>query len=510
MALEHVAHGQSRFMTPGVAPDPRGVVLGRYLVIVFPTLEGVVSWLRLYSHEASLDEVVAGLEILRVRTPLMSREMILKILAISSYAGDRAARLARLVGGSIYTGTSKHFVKYRDDRSPYGYDAVEISALPQGAELVVHGDDFVQSYAREGELQLSRLLFRLSLRRVPGANRLGPEDRAELILAIARGLGDGVIRYLWRNKCDGEVGLVTPKNRGAADTASELRGDPSYLLMRVRNLPERILELFLGTPGIDVFRPLSANVAVAVGWAHPVELTSVASLLPDDTFHVFWPGDRVDLLAGPLELSRLADLTRIDLELEPVREPRQGNVAAPDAVGVALRLAPAAGLARRVTATLVPLAQTAHFKRLVYLLPPPALRGLRVAVTDRGIVVVASQDLDVIPLGALLTELAPGILVPIGLEVVPRVSPEVLAGALGHGSGVLTVFTADGPPFQLPEAKLATLERRTVAKLDAEVVEVQDVALAAPGDPTVVNDPLGRFALWGFPEPEQKQLGGGS
>jgi hypothetical protein len=482
-------------------------VLGRYLVIVFPTLEGVVSWLRLYSHEASLDELVAGLEIVRVRTPLMSREMILRIPAVSSYAADRAARLSRLVGGSIYTGTAKHFVKYRDDRSPYGYDAVEIGALPAGAELMVHGDDFTQTYAREGDISLARLLFRLSLRRVPGAQRLSPDDRADLVLAVARGLGDGVIRYLWRNKVDGEVGLVSPKNRTATADNATFAGDPSYLLMRVHNLPERILDLFLGTPGIDVFRPVSENVAVAVGWAHPVELASVASLLPNDTYHVFWPGDRVDLVAGPLELSRLADLTRIDLELEGVREPRDGAVVAPDPVGVSLRLAPASGLARRVSATLVPLSHTTQFKRLVYVLPPAALRGLRVAVTDRGIVVVASHDLDVIPLGTLLTEMAPGILVPIGMEVVPRVSPEVLAQALGHGSGVLTVFTPDAPPFQLPEGKLAPLERRSVAKLESETVEVREVSLAPPGDPNVVNDPLGRFALWGFPEPEQKQLG---
>ena len=328
------------------------------------------------------------------------------------------------------------------------------------------------------------------------------------MLAVARGLGDGVIRYLWRNRCDGEVGLVAPRNNKAASDGSAGFGvDPSYLLMRVRSLPERILELFLGTPGIDVFRPVSENVAVAVGWAHPVELASVASLLPADTYHVFWPGDRVDLLAGPLELSRLADLTRLDLELEGVREPRTGEVIGPDPVAVALRLAPASGLARRVSATLVPLAQTAQFKRLVYLLPPAALRGLRVAVTDRGIVVVASHDLDVIPLGMLLTELAPGIMVPIGMEVVPRVSPEVLAGALGHGLGVLTVFTPDAAPFQLPESKLAPLERRSVARLESHTVEIRNVALDPSGDPTVVNDPLGRFALWGFPEPEQKLLG---
>ena len=277
MALEHVAHGQTRFMIPGIGPDPRGVILGRYALLVFPTLEGVVSWLRLYSHEASLDELMAGLQITRVRTPLQSREMILRIPAISSYTADRAARLARLVGGAIYTGTAKHFVKYRDDRSPLGYDAVDVGALPAGAALMIHGDDFTQSYVLEGELPLARLLFRLSLRQVPGGKRLSTDQRGELVLAVARGLGDGVIRYLWRNKIDGEVGLVAPRAQASAAMTS---GDRSYLLMKVRALPERILALLVDTPGIDVFVPQSPNVAVAVGWAHPVELSSSARSSP--------------------------------------------------------------------------------------------------------------------------------------------------------------------------------------------------------------------------------------
>ena len=370
MALEHVAHGQTRFMIPGVAPDPRGVVLGRYLLLVFPTLEGVVSWLRLYSHEASLDELMNGLAISRVRTPLASREMLLRVPAISSYTTDRAARLARLVGGAVYTGTAKHFVKYRDDRSPLGYDAVDVGALPAGAALVIHGDDFTQSYVVEGELPLARLLFRLSLRQVPGTRRLSVDQRGELVLAVARGLGDGLIRYLWRNKIDGEVGLVAPRDRGSTTAAP---GDRSYLLMKVKNLPERILALLLDTPGIDVFVPQSGNVAVAVGWAHPVELTSCASLLPEDAYHLFWPGDRVDVLDGPLALSRLADLTRIDLGAEAAAEPAGRAVSAPDPVAVPLRLAPSTGPVRRVAATLVPLEQTASLKRLIYTLPPASL-----------------------------------------------------------------------------------------------------------------------------------------
>ncbi|MEZ4401801.1 MAG: hypothetical protein R3B06_17365 [Kofleriaceae bacterium] len=506
MALEHVAHGQARLVTPGVAPDARGVVLGRFCLLVFPSLEGVVSWLRVYSHEASLDELVAGLEIIRVRTPLMSRELVLKIPALTSYGADRAARIARLVGGTVYTGTAKHFVKYRDDRSPYGYDAVDIGALAAGVELMVHDDDFTQSYLREGTLPLERLLFRLSLRRNPGAIRLPAEQRADLLLAVARGLGDGVIRYLWRNKVEATVGLVTPR---AAVAASDRGGDPAYLLFRVRDLPERILGLCLGTPGIDVFVPTGAAAAVAAGWAHPVELASVGSLFPEERFHLFWPGDRVDVVPGPLALSRLADLTRVDLGGELAHEPVEQQVTPLRPIDVALRLAPAVGAVRRVVGTLIPAALFGHFKRLVFALPPASLRGLRAVVTERGILVVAPTGIDVIPLGTLLAAQAPGILVPLGLEVVPRVSPEVLATTLGHGAGTWTVFPGEGRPFQVGDGKLVALERRVIARLDSDQVEVTDAAVTAAGEPSVVNDPLGRFSLWGFPDADQKLLSGG-
>src|SRR5882762_675398 len=164
MALEHVAQGQTRFFTPGVAPDPRGILLGRSCLMTFPTLEGAVSWLRLYASEASLDELMANLTITKAKTALGSREIVVQIPAVSSYAADRAARLARLVGGAMYTGTAKHYVKYRDDRSPYGYDAVDIGAMGPTIDFMVHGDEFTQSYVREGDLPFVRLLFRLSVR----------------------------------------------------------------------------------------------------------------------------------------------------------------------------------------------------------------------------------------------------------------------------------------------------------------------------------------------------------
>jgi len=506
MALEHVAQGQTRFFTPGVAPDPRGILLGRFCLMTFPTLEGAVSWLRLYSSEASLDELMANLSITKAKTALGSREIVIQIPAVSSYLADRAARLARLVGGAIYTGTSKHFVKYRDDRSPYGYDAVDISAMAASTDFMVHGDEFAQSYVKEGDLPFDRLLFRLSIRKIPGAERLAAEDRGDLFLAVAHGLSDGIIRYLWRNRVEAQAGLFTPKSDSAFDEAK--RG---YMLIRVRALPERILALFVGTPGIDVFRPAGANAAVAVGYEHPIDLASCQSVFPQDTFHVFWPGDRVHVPAGPPTLSEIGELTRVDLELDKPRDPSQHAGAAPEPIGVELRLAAAMGPPRRVVATLIPTEHAPRLKRILFALPPVALRDQRVAVTDRGILVVGSQNLDVIPLGQLLCELAPGLLVPLGMDIVPRVSSEVLRRALGHETGVVTVFTADNRPFRIGEGSFASLERRSLAKLEVDPAEVQSHAAEQSVEAKVVNDAVGRFALWGFPETGDRKLlpGGG-
>ncbi len=503
MALEHVAQGQTRFFTPGVAPDPRGILLGRFCLMTFPTLEGAVSWLRLYSAEASLDELMAHLTLTKAKTALGSREIVIQIPAVSSYAADRAARLARLVGGAIYTGTAKHFVKYRDDRSPYGYDAVDIGAMAASTDFMVHGDEFAQGYVKEGELPFARLLFQLSIRKLPGGEHLDGEDRNELYLAVARGLSEGIIRYLWRNRVEAQAGLFTPGSTSAFDDRSRDRG---YMLIRARALPERILQLFLGTPGIDVFRPAGANAAVAVGYEHPIDLASCSSVFPPETFHVFWPGDRVDVLPGPLALSDIADLTRVDLELDRPKEPAQMSGGPAEAIGVELKLAASMGPPRRVVATLIPLAHGARLKRILFALPPVSLRGHRVAATDRGILVIGSENLDVIPLGQLLCELTPGLLVPLGMDVVPRGSAEVLARALGHQAGLVTVFTTDGKPFQVSEGAFSTLERRSLAKLEVDQAGIEDYAAEAGAAAQVVNDAVGRFALWGFPDAPDRKL----
>src|SRR5581483_10130494 len=132
--LENVALHQTRFNTPGVQPDNRGIVLGKQGALLFSSVDRLVGFFRVFCDESSMDDLLPKLKIHQVLSPLQSRELLVLFHATSSYLMDRAGRIAGLFGGLAFTGSGKHYVKYRDGASPLGYD---IAAL--------HGDpaDFV-------------------------------------------------------------------------------------------------------------------------------------------------------------------------------------------------------------------------------------------------------------------------------------------------------------------------------------------------------------------------------
>jgi FtsH ternary system domain X7 len=318
------------------------------------------------------------------------------------------------------------------------------------------------------------------------------------VLTVPPGLASGIIRYLWKNRVSTRVANVTLAQR--SEFAS---GAPDgYLFARVQDLPERILEGFRGTPGLTLYRPISDGVAVEIGYRHPIELSSCLSLFAPDKLYLFsGQRDTVDVITGPVELVDASHLTQVGLRPEAVVE-RPGSAALAQNVDIPLKLAPSMQPPGRVIGTLIDGKDAMRLKQLVYLLPPSMLRGHRVVVTERGILIVAGQNVDLMPLGTLLAELTPGLLLPLGMDLVPRVAPDVLAGALGHGPGRFTVFPHEGGPFHVAESALQPLERRSLAALNAPLVEPADLSLPVPaGEPRVVNDAVGAFALWGFPAP---------
>jgi hypothetical protein len=397
-------------------------------------------------------------------------------------------------------------VQFRDAGAPLGYDAAAPSQ--ETGDFVLYGAEHDVAYRVESELPLPRLLLRLSLQR-RGGEAWPPEG--PLLLVARRGLGPLVAEYLHRARVAGRdaarageqalrasAALCETAAGGAFSTAR------AFWLFRIEGAPERMRGLFTKTPGLELYAPVTENVAVAVGWRHPIALESCRGAFPSDRLTLFSP--RAE---GALEISPMPVLTAVEdvVRLRPPA-PREvervaAGVAGRPEVAVPLRLEPSAEPRRRAVATLVPWARVPWLRRLCYALPAPALRGHRVAVLDRGVLVLAQSVLEGIPFGALLDAAAPDVLVPLGTRLRPAVPPDLLAERLGAQGGALVVFPALGaPPFRVPPEALEPLDRRVLSTM----TRPDDDPGARAATPDVVdagveieNEPLGPMPLWGLP-----------
>ncbi|HSN33824.1 MAG TPA: hypothetical protein VLU41_14145, partial [Ideonella sp.] len=495
--LEPVALNQTRFNVPGVAPDNRGVVLGKQGALLFASVDRLVGFFRVFCDESSMDELLPKLKIHQVRTPLLSREFLVTFAASTSYLVDRTARIASLMGGLAFTGAGKHFVKYRDAQSPLGYDATQL--VTDAADFVLYSDTFTQGYQRVKDVEFAQLVFRLSPRRLPGTPADDLVDAELLWLGVRRGLSRAVLTYLWRNRVRAEATLVEPAQTSAG--AGSFGQGASFLLVRVHELPPRMLALFVDTPGIEVFRPVGENVVVEVGYRHPLHLASCASIFDKERFYVFSGGrDAVDVLMSPPPLVPARDLIGGGFDLGERNEPAEATAREPDKLEVQLKLVPAASAQRRVTATLVPWTQAERLRKLVYALPPTMLASYRVAAIAEGLFVVGEQGIDGLPIGDMFAEAAPSIFVPLGMEFQPRVGRDVLTDHVGGVNGRYVVFPRGGRPLALEHTSFEPLGRRALARIEVDVRQ-RDARMPPPPattPATVVNEDLAALPLWGF------------
>jgi hypothetical protein len=490
--LEHVALNQTRFNTPGVAPDNRGILMGKQGALLFASVDRLVGFFRVFCDESPMDDIYPKLKIHQVRTPLESREFLILFSASSSYLMDRASRIARLFGGQAFTGSGKHYVKYRDDFSPLGYDIGALHA--EGAEFVLYGDNFQQGYARVKDLPFEHLVHRLSLRRIPGEH-FDETDRELLWLVAREGLGRSLLGYLWRNRIKCEATRVS-SGGGTFGVAQSL------FLMRVHNLPMRMLQLFIDVPGVEVHRPIADNCVVQLGYSHPLRLESCGGVFEKERFYIFsGERDTVDVLATPPPLVPAQDLVETGFDLGERAVKEMLAPSAPQKLEVQLKLVPSTAAPRRVTATLVSWTRAEWLKRLVFALPPTLLSGYRAAAIDEGIFVVGEQGIDGLPIGDFFQEAAPSIFIPIGFEFLPRVSPAILTEHVGGTSGKYVVFPLGAPrPMVLEHSAFEPLGRRALARLSPEA-RARDPRLPPPRTATpasVVNEDLGVLPLWGW------------
>jgi len=504
--LEPVAAGQTRFRMQGLAPDARGIAVGRELLVVFPTLDWLVAFLGAYSDEASLDDLLPTMTLETARRDTGGHGILLRCAAGDGYGVDRMARLAQATRGQLFTGGGSTFLRWRDREGPFGYDLVEPLA-PVADEIQVVDHDVVARYRTTRGMDPVELIAQLQLRPVPvplGGITQDPElcglkDMA--LCLVAPGLVERTLAYLWRQ----EVPM-------AGDYVHLEDDRRASLLLRLRHPRPRLLEVLYGTPGIELLAPVSVRAAVEIGYRHPIALSSASSCLPGEEMFLFRGRvGRVERLPGPprfIDGRHLVQSTGTRI----VREVTQLREADLRPLKVELQMRPSSH-PREPRGAWVAWSQLGMLRHLVYIIPPAALAAARVVPLEEGVVVLTSSQLGarspvaaaglgagaIVPLGRRLGEVAPGVLVPDGYELWPRIRAPLMRELLGLGAEDHALFLSpSADPIRVRPEQLLPLDAALVGRLDLHEAQLRRPELPALEAGTLVNDRLGRFALWGF------------
>ncbi len=429
------------------------MALGAKGLVLLPTIDRLVGFFAVYTRDRSLEDLTASLAIHVVRSNLGSREIALEFAAESSDRMDRVADTARLVGGYTLTGTSRHFVQYRDVAAPFGYDATELVATD--AALAVYHERVAQTYAIEQAIDLRALLLRL-MPRVDPASRADP---GPLVVVAAQGLGPALVRYLVRSHVEGEVCVVEWPPESAFDD-----GPVRRWILRVPELPARLRPLLTSTPGVTCFTPAGPGVAVEVGYRHPVELRACPLFDEVGLVLLRGRGDEAWIVERLPPMGELTTFSHVELRPpERVSIASESAAPAPATLRVRLHVVPSSRPWRNVSATWVEPAQLPLLRRLAYALPHATVSQAQVALTARGALLRCAGGVDGIPLGTFYVEIHPRVYIPAGHEIAPAVAPEVLARALDT--------TPSQYVFIPPDARAVVVEESAFAPLEAMLLE---------------------------------------
>jgi hypothetical protein len=463
--IERVSQHQSRFRAPGLSPDVRGVALGPVGVVLLPSIERLVSFLRATGEEGALDELLESLRIVQVISPLRTREILVEVQSSSSHRMDRLAAIARLVNAMVFTGSARHFVKYRDAQAPFGYDIAEL--IPEPGDIALYHDRFAQPYRMDKVIPLRDLLLRLALVSVPRARAESPR----LLYALVRlGLGDAIVGYLARWSVGARVARVQWARGGTSDVIDE-----AWLLQLAHPAP-RFVSLLRSLPGVTLFTPDGERAAVEFGHRHPIPLSACAPLFGSEELVLFRAGGgaAIALSSRPPFVDVQAVTSLATNGPEPVVNARTQAVSG--SFALPLRLVPTGSAPKRVSAVVIPLKEQETLGRILSVLPPTMLARIQVAFTEQSIYLYGPDAASTVPMGLLFEEVGDGVLVPLGWGLNPPIPSEVLRQLANVGSDVrLFVVGGQRPITSIPVRAFEPATRVLLADLP-----VYDESVIAP------------------------------
>ncbi len=477
--LDRVALHQTRLRTPGISLDAKGIALGGKGLVLLSSLDRLVGFLALYSSSAPLTDILGSLSIDIVKSKLGNREVTLTFAAEGSDRLDRVSELARLSGGYTFTGTSRHFVQYRDAAAPFGYDVREIA--PTDAPIALYHTQFSQHYDYEKKIDLAKLMLRLEPRVAPSTiSDVGPRW-----ICAEAGLGPALIHYFVRSLVDAEVGVAEWPPASEFD-----EGPVRRYLFKLEQVPGRMNALLRSTPGVHVFIPQGPTSAVEMGFEHPVNLRA-CPVFPRDGLVLFRGGGRDPIVIDKLPaLGPVTSFARVHMKQQTGAGVGKGGTL--DSVAVPLKLAPDTDPWRNISATRVDQGHLGLLRQLAYRLGRRALEDTRIAFTEHGAFLVREAGIESIPVGDFYRRIHPRIWVSAGYTPVPAVAPSVLHRAFGSPNDEYVFLDRSGARIGVQISAFVPLEQ---ALLDAQSwsgtahetvaqqlqTELPVVALGSPG-----------------------------
>lgn len=483
--LERIALHQTRLRTPGLGLEGKGVALGAKGLVLLPSIDRLVAWLSVYTRDHSLEDLMPSLEIQLVRSKMGTKEITLAVAAESSDRMDRVAETARLVGGYTFTGTSRHFVQYRDAAAPFGYDAQQL--ISTDAALALYHDKFTQVYEVEKTVDLRSLLLRL----MPHVDPSTVDEGGPRFIVAEQGLGPALIHYFVRSRVEGEVAVAEWPPATAFD-----EGPVRRYVMRIPELPARMRPLMRGTPGLTSFLPQGPGVAVEIGYRHPVALRACPVFDAGGLVLVRGRGDEPWVLDKMPQMGDLRAFARVELRSAGQDALTSVGAVEPEMVRVPLRVMPSPSPWKNVTATWIGPQQLPLLRRLAYALPPQTIQRTTIAITPRGAFLRSAVGIEAIPLGVFFVELHPNLFIPAGYDVTPAVAPEVLYRALGAPASQVLFVTNEAKAISVEESAFSPLETALLEAQPWEPVVAESIERALAEAPVELKlQPLGAFPM---------------
>jgi|GEM_PF-287297 len=496
--LEPISLGQGRTHCPGLAADERGVVMGRRLLLLFADISRAVGFFRTYSREVTLDEMLASLEIKEAKSERGGREIMVRFEVQGSYEADRAAQSARMHKGRVFTGTDKHFLPFRNRASPLGFDLGspdELQTDPLDFTLYTEAGSDRRTLGRE--IQLRDLILGLTPRPLTQQEK-ELEQADTLVVVCESGLATEVCRYLWQRQVRATV------QSGKSARKSLFSGkDREVQLVRCEGIPRHMAQLLSSTPGMTVFVPVENHLLVEWGFRHPIALESCGSAFDDtETVLFYGPPNKLERLFVEDEAVDIKDLVDVTLRGPQgvIQPPEERDTTRIEALGMELKLARLPGGGGATQALLIPLDRLNWFIKLVYMLPAAVLRAYEAVIAEPYIIVINRRGIHGIPFGAPMTEMAPQIFVPVGMQLLPRVDYDLLREHLRiRPDQNLYFFPENADAFAVPTDALKPLSRAIVADDQSRVhlVELRTRAITDTlEDASITHRRQGVFSLW--------------